>query len=40
MKPPYTPGTETVPPLRQAMIASRSACGRSVSMRIACLTLS
>lgn len=38
--PPYTPITETMPPLRQLRIAWRNACGRSVSSRVACLTRS
>jgi hypothetical protein len=36
-KPPYTPMIETVPPLRQAVIASRIANGRSVSRPAICL---
>ena len=36
----YTPITETTPPLRHDRIAWRSACGRSVSDRTACLTRS
>ena len=40
-RPPYTPGTLTVPPLRQAMIAARRAWGRSLSStRVVCLTAS
>ena len=30
-QPPYTPGIDTVPPLRHAEIACRSACERSVA---------
>jgi hypothetical protein len=40
ISPPYTPITEMVPPLRQFMIASRSAIGRSVSSISACLARS
>jgi hypothetical protein len=32
-RPPYTPITETTPPLRHERIAWRNACGRSVSDR-------
>ena len=38
--PPYTPGIETVPPLRQAWIACRSAVGRSVARNAAAFTRS
>ena len=37
---PYTPGTDTVPPLRHAAIASRNAVGRSLCMRVNCFALS
>lgn len=40
MNPPYTPTTDTVPPLRTAVMASRRAMGRSVSSPTACLARS
>ena len=35
--PPYTPGMDTVPALRQAMIAWRKTLGRSVPRNVAVL---
>src|SRR6476620_2063871 len=38
--PPYTPGTDTVPPFRHEWIAWRSALTRSVAMNVIVLPLS
>ena len=39
-KPMYTPGIDTVPALRQHMIASRRACARSVASPTSAFALS